>query len=76
MASPGELRGFHESVKCECGNTMKLQVCRSNAGHYLGYYCRECGPSSRETAYYPKECQAQAAIDQFLETGTIPETAR
>ena len=76
MTHPGELAGWQKEIKCSCGETMPMQVCRSNAGYYLGYYCPGCGPHSRETAYYAKESQAQTDLDQFLETGTIPKTAR
>jgi NAD-dependent SIR2 family protein deacetylase len=77
MAHPGELKGFQKEVECsECKKKLQLRVCRSNAGYYLGYYCPDCGPYSRETVYYPKESQAETDLERFLDTGTIPNTAR
>lgn len=38
---------------CEdCKSDMPLQVLRSNAGYYIGYSCKNCGPYSRESGYY------------------------
>lgn len=37
---------------CEdCGKKLKLQVCHSNAGYYIGAWCY-CGSYSRESGYY------------------------
>jgi hypothetical protein len=77
MAHPGELRGFQRSLTCSCCRTeIPLRVCESNAGFYLGYFCDNCGPYSRETGYYNTEAEAQTDLDQFLDTGTIPATVR
>lgn len=52
MAVNGELKGL-KGITCEdCGTHLSLQVCKSNAGYYLGYCCDHCGPYSRETGYF------------------------
>ena len=51
MAFPGELRGI-EGTTCDgCGTDLPLKVLSTRAGHYLGYWCPNCGPYSRETGY-------------------------
>jgi hypothetical protein len=54
---PGETR----NTCLECNATLKLQVCRSRAGFYLGTMCA-CGPYSRESGYYVTEEHAVAAF--------------
>lgn len=41
---------------------LKLQVCRSAAGYYLGYWCSKCGPFSRESHYFDSETAAERAL--------------
>ena len=55
MTLPGETVGKSiTAINCtECGKVLYLEVCRSNAGYYLGYKCSKCGPFSRESGYYP-----------------------
>lgn len=61
---PGETIATGASPTCsDCGVTPKLQVCSSPAGYYIGTYC-DCGPYSRETAYYRTRDEAQADLDQ------------
>ena len=44
------------SRTCEdCNTELPLKVLRSAAGHYLGYWCPNCGPYSRMSSYYDKE---------------------
>lgn len=77
MAHPGELSGLEKEFTCkDCGQKMPLQVCRSNAGHYLGYYCGNCGPWSRETGYYRKGEDADKALADFLEKDIVPGNCR
>lgn len=33
-----------------CGEVPQLQICKSAAGHYIGYQC--CSPYSRESGYF------------------------
>jgi len=60
----------HVIVRCPgklaleiCNKRLELQVCRSNAGYYLGTY-GEDGPCSRESLeYFSTEEKAQKALD-------------
>jgi hypothetical protein len=66
MALPGETIRSGADPTCEdCGVTVTLQVCSSNAGYYLGTWCN-CGPYSRESDYYPTREAAQLALDTEL----------
>lgn len=49
---------------CEgCMVTMDLAVLTSAAGHYVGYYCPNCGPSSRLSVFYDAFEEAEEALD-------------
>lgn len=83
MAVKGELKGLG-GIECEnCGSHLSLQVCKSNAGYYLGYYCECCGPYSRETGYFKtreiaegelaKEVPAKLRNMDFVPTGLTVE---
>ena len=52
-------------TKCmDCSSTLPLKVCRSAADYYVGRFCDNCGPYSRESEeYYATEKEAQAAIN-------------
>ena len=53
MTLPGETILTGAEKRCPgCGIKPKVEVCRSNAGYYLGTMCN-CGPYSRESKYYP-----------------------
>jgi hypothetical protein len=83
IAVKGELKGL-DGIACEdCGTHLSLQVCKSNAGYYLGYYCDCCGPYSRETGYFKsceiaerelaKEIPAKLRNTDFVPTDLITE---
>ena len=61
---PGECVGMN-GVKCiDCGASLKLQICFSPAGHYLGYICNVCSqPISRETNYFNSRIEAEQAME-------------
>ncbi len=61
MALPGEVvRG--ESTSCmDCETELKLRVLRSAAGYYLGFFCPNCGPYSRQSGYFSTYEQADKA---------------
>jgi hypothetical protein len=59
----GELAGIHDTVKCSCGAELRLDVQHSAAGYYLGYWCEECGPWSRETDYFKTRKDAEKALE-------------
>lgn len=64
MALPGELKGLGGCTCMDCGSHMKLDVQLSGAGYYLGYWCRQCGPYSRETGYFATKEDAQDALNR------------
>lgn len=35
-----------------CGKKLEFKVLQSAAGYYIGTFCPNCGPYSRETDYY------------------------
>lgn len=75
MALPGELKGF-DGTTCEnCGTPLKLEILRSAAGHYLGYFCPVCGPYSRETGYYGARAEAETEL-AVAQMGGTPVKAR
>lgn len=39
----------------DCKRVLKLKVCHSAAGYYIGYCCDTCGPWSRVSGYMTKE---------------------
>lgn len=63
---PGEITGMQPSTTCTCGNVLKLEVLRSAAGYYLGYFCGGCGPYSRESGYYGTRKEAETDLDIVL----------
>lgn len=58
---PGEIVGTH-STQC-CGKELKIEVLRSNAGYYIGFFCDQCGPYSRESGYYRTHEEAQRVLN-------------
>lgn len=48
----------------DCNRELKLQVCKSAAGYYLGTYCN-CGPYSRESGYFDTEAEAKEALNEI-----------
>lgn len=57
--------GLVPTTVCDCGAILPLRVLKSNAGHYLGFFCLSHGPYSRETEYMP-ELEAQALLDKVF----------
>ena len=48
---------------CKIGN---VEVLRSNAGYYIGYYCKECGPWDRlSKGYFATEEEAKRQLNDF-----------
>ena len=56
---PGECIQKEETTCCDCKATLKLDVFRSAAGWYIGFFCFNCGPYSRESGYYKSQREAQ-----------------
>jgi hypothetical protein len=64
---PGETIASGADATCDyCSLTPELRVYSSQAGYYVGTYCK-CGPYSRESGYYHTYTDALAA----LATGTF-----
>lgn len=67
MALPGETlasRGGTEFHKCEdCGFVLVPRVLQSGAGYYIGTFCANCGPYSRESGYYKTWGEAQRDLN-------------
>jgi len=60
--------GVPLTLKCDCGRTMELEVCRSNAGYYLGFECQCSGPYSRETDYFRTYDEAQLFLEKYRDS--------
>jgi hypothetical protein len=59
---PGETILSGASLVCdECGDTPYMDVYKSNAGYYVGTWCK-CGPYSRESGYYSSYDEANSAL--------------
>lgn len=59
---PGEtILSGADSTCSDCGVTPKFEVLQSPAGYYIGTQCK-CGPYSRESDYYKKRGDAEAAL--------------
>ena len=63
MTLPGECVGDTKAKCWECENEMDIGVYQSAAGFYIGFFCENCGPYSRESGYYPSREHAQSALD-------------
>ncbi len=63
MVLAGETISTGGSDTCDCGIKLKFQICQSGAGYYIGTYCSECGPWSRESGYFKTRELAQTALD-------------
>lgn len=63
MALPGETIALGAPDTCpDCGVELKLQVCVSGGGYYIGTMC-DCGPYSRESGYYYSRKEAENALE-------------
>lgn len=52
-------------MKCDCGERMKIDVHKSNAGYYIGYWCKNCGPYSRESEYFREKSTAEDELKEY-----------
>lgn len=60
---PGETIASGAEDQC-CGKTLKLRVLQSAAGYYIGTFCPNCGPYSRESGYYKTKEEATKALNK------------
>lgn len=56
-----------DTICDECEEPMPLKVLKSAAGYYIGRFCGNCGPYSRDSGYFKTEEEAQAELDQMKE---------
>ena len=66
MTLPGECVNDTQTVCIDCGRELKVQVLRSAAGYYIGFFCHQCGPYSRESGYYRSRKEAEIALSRGL----------
>ena len=62
MAHPGECVNDVRTACFNCGTELAVKVCVSAAGHYMGFFCPNCGPYSRESGYFPTREEAERAL--------------
>ena len=58
----GECVEALETNCSECGEHLDIGVYQSNAGYYIGFWCPNCGPYSRESRYYRSEVEADVDL--------------
>lgn len=63
MTLPGECVLDTQTVCMECGTPLDIQVLCSAAGYYIGFFCPECGPYSRESGYFRSREEAEKALN-------------
>ena len=66
MTLPGECVNDTQTVCIECGAELNIQVLSSAAGYYIGFFCHQCGPYSRESGYYRSRDEAEMALSRGL----------
>ena len=55
-------------VDCtECDCILLLEVLKSAAGFYVGYFCPNCGPYERLTSYYNTKAEAEKLMEAMDE---------
>ena len=72
MALPGETLGGVTTICEECGNKEPLRVLSTPGGYYVGYWCVECGPISRESAYFQTRRAAEKSLECRLNNPRMP----
>ncbi len=62
MALLGECIPTTSAVCLQCGADLPVKVWQSAAGFYIGFFCPNCGPYSRESGYFPVREEAEQAL--------------
>ena len=62
MTLPGECVGEPTKICHECSTELAIDIQKSAAGYYVGFFCPTCGPYSRESGYYRSYEEAEAAL--------------
>ena len=47
---------------CDC-QVEGPRVIKSGAGFYIGYFCNECGPCTRDSSYFANEEEANHVLN-------------
>jgi len=63
MTLPGECVNDTRTVCIDCGTELNIRVLSSAAGYYIGFFCPQCGPYSRESNYYRTRAEAETDLD-------------
>ena len=63
MVLPGECVNGNKTICHECGAELTIGIQKSAAGYYIGFWCLECGPYSRESGYYSCYEEAENALN-------------
>ena len=63
MTLPGECVNDTRTTCCDCQTVLDIDVQRSGAGYYIGFFCPRCGPYSRESGYYRTFAEASDALE-------------
>ena len=63
MALPNECISDSRTVCMECSTALTIQVLSSAAGYYIGFFCPNCGPYSRESCYFHSRDEAETVFD-------------
>ena len=63
MTLLGECVRDVETTCVECGTELTIDIQKSAAGYYIGFWCHRCGPYSRESGYYRSYEEAEKALN-------------
>jgi len=63
MTLPGECVGESTTICHECATELAIDIQKSAAGYYIGFFCPECGPYSRESGYFHNRDEAETVLD-------------
>jgi len=63
MTQPGECVYATRTACFSCGTELAVKVCVSGAGFYIGFFCSNCGPYSRESGYFCTREEAEVALN-------------
>ena len=62
MTLSGECVNSSKTTCHECGTELSIDIQKSAAGYYVGFWCENCGPYSRESGYYRSYEEAEKAL--------------
>ena len=64
MTLTGECVNASHTACIGCGTELLIKVCVSAAGYYIGFFCPQCGPYSRESGYYGSREETELALSR------------